>query len=533
MIDLPFLRESPDEPPEPFVDRAGAWAADLAWRDVPREVRRAGLAQVESSLGAAVWTCSLPVGDRVAATVRAEFGLRERPRTGSTPDTDAVDFLPGGATTLRGACYGHAALSMALGFDETVLGGHTGHAAALVPLAVAQQEGVSGERALTAVVAATEVSARLGSAAAVGPFRGRQTAYVHAAAAAVARGVVEDVDAETLADALALVLGQPPRPLEPAYLGSDAKLTTAAEPILTGLAAVEAARQGSRGNRDVVEADGGLLDEFADHPIPAFLGDLGERWHGRALTVKAYPGCAAVAAPVEAALGLNRDLDDRGSVTVRSVTVEGSVFCAQADERARRYVRGPDSSYAALTASVPYTVAVALREGVHSPRQFGAGFVGDAGLWRLADRVDVERDPDFTRATLRSEVPVGAMLRGVGPAVLSYAAKTLGPKTTLRHLPTLLRFVPRRSLPTDLSDAEMRLGARVTVELASGESFARTVEHPTGFAGQPLHAIRAVARKKLRRGLEATGRTPAAAHAAADRVRALDERETVSLGDLL
>jgi 2-methylcitrate dehydratase PrpD len=488
----------------PFLERAARWATGLHFHDLPPDVRRAAGAQRLSAVGAAVWTCSLPVGERVHRTVRAEF------------DTDGeATLLGGGRVSPRAAAYGHAALGMALDFDDTVLGGHTGHSAVFVPLAYAEATGADWRRALVAHVAANEVAARVASAAAVGPFRGQQTAYVHALCAAVGRAVVEGDDADTLADAMAIALSQPPWPLEAGFLGSDAKVLTAAEPVLAGLNAVGAAREGLAGNRDVVTAEGGFLDSFADYPLPEFLGDLPERepgdrfgpvegrWHTRAMTVKAHPGCAYVSAPVEAALDARRELDRRfdGTVSVSHVTVEASLFTTQVDERASRFVRGPDSTLAALNFSVPYNVAVAILDGEHTPRQFADARRGKRDVWELADRVELEHDAEFTMAALQSEVPLGAMLRRVGPLVLPYSAKTVGGGTTLANLPTLLRFVRKRPLPTDLSAAEKRLGARVTVHLSDGQSVTAECPHPMGFAGRPLSETRAVARRKCEAAL--------------------------------
>lgn len=515
---IPFV--SDDDPDDPFLERAAEWATDLRYREIPPEVRRAARAQVHSTLGAAVWSLGLPVADEIATAVHTEYG-----------DGD-VSFLAGDPTTVRGACWGHAALSMALDFDDTVLGGHTGHSSVFVPLAVAEATGATGRRALTATVAANEVSARIASAAAVGPFRGQQTAYVHAVAAAVGRAVVAGDDAVTLSNALALALGQPPWPLEPAFLGSDAKVASAADPVLTGLTAVTRARKGAVGNADVLAGDDGFLAEFASTPLPEFLGGLGERWHTRALTVKAVPGCAYVTAPVEAALDVRQQFPGR-DVTVGRVTVEGSLFCTEVNERAERYVRGPDSTLAALSFSVPYSVASALLRGEHTPRQFTPGALGDPRVWKLVGNVAVEHDPAFTMAALESEVPLSAMLRRVGPGVLAYAAATVGPATTLRHLPTLLRFVRKRPLPDDLSNADKRMGARVTVELESGEELSAAVDHPTGFAGRTLAEIRATARNKLRDGLEAQGYRESEARAVAETVESIHEAGEVSLAGWL
>ena len=509
-----------------FIERAAEWAADLQYEHLPAPVRRAADAQRCSTVGGLLWTLEHPVGGEILGTVADEF-----------PDSAGpTATLPGaGAVPVRAACYGGAALAMAMDFDDTVLGGHTGHSAVLVALAYAEANEddleAPGRRALTAHVAANEVSARIASAAAVGPFRGQQTAYVHSVGAAVARGVVEGLDPTALADAIAIALAQPPWPLVPDFLGSDAKVFSAAEPVLTGLSAVAAARNGLSGNPDVLAGEDGFLDEFATYPLPEFLTGLGERWHTRAVTVKPYPGCAYVTAPVHAALRVRDRVREAVAATgsdrapITAIRVEGSLFTERVDALASRYTDRTASPLASLNFSIPFNVAVALRDGEHTPRQLHPDRVGDESVWELADLVTLEHDPAFTMRALESEVPLGAMLRRVGPAVLPYSAKTVGPVTALKNLPTLLRFVRKRPLPDDLSGADKAMGACVTVRLADGRQFSETVEHPPGFAGRGLDETRAIARRKLAAALRARGVEETTARHAAEALRDIGETD--------
>ena len=514
---LPFVGSEGPEP-GPFLDRAAAWAADLTYRDVPAPVRRAARAQLTSTVGAAVWTLDHPLGGSIVETAtEGDAG-------------DGATLVDGTELSPASAARGNAGLSMALDFDDTVLGGHTGHSAVFVPLTYAEASGASGRRVLVAQVAANEVAARLASAVAIGPFRGQQAAYIHAVGAAVGRAVVEDDDAGTLAHALGTALLQPPWPLEPPFLGADAKVWSASEPIASGLEAVESARAGLTGAPRLAEAEGGFLDEFADHPLPEFLGGFGDRWHTRALTVKPVPGCAYVTAPIEAALEARGRLD-RGRTTVRRVDVYGSLLTTGVDERAAPYLDGPQSPVSALSFTVPFNVAVALADGEHTPRQVGER-TRDEDVWRLADRVFVHHDSEFTVAALNSEVPVGAMLRRVGLPVVGYAARTVGPMAALRRLPMLARFLRKRPLPTDLSEADKRMGARVEVTTTAGRTVQATVEHPSGFAGKPLSEHRAVARRKYWTGLAGAGVRESTARRRADELLAIDETETVSLAAL-
>lgn len=515
---LPFLGQSGESDVGPFLDRAAAWATDLTYQDIPSQVRRAATAQLASTVGAAVWTLDHPLGAPIVGTVT------ER------DDGDGSTLVDGERVSPAAAARGNAALSMALDFDDTVLGGHTGHSCVFVPLAYAEAAGADGRRVVVSHVAANEVAARLASAAAVGPFRGQQTAYIHAVGAAVARAVIEGDDAGTLAHALGTALLQPPWPLEPPFLGADAKAWSASEPIESGLAAVDSARAGLTGAPNLVETKAGFLEEFSTYPLEEFLHGFGERWHTRAVTIKAVPGCAYVTAPIEAALDARGRLD-RGRTTIQRVDVYGSLFTTEVDDRASTYIDGPNSPVAALSFSVPFNVAVALVDGEHTPQQVGER-TQDEAVWELADRVRVHHDSDFTAAALNSEVPVGAMLRRIGLPVVAYAAKTVGPLAALGHLPTLAGFVRKRPLPTDLSDADKRMGARVEVTTTDGRTVSATVDHPAGFAGKPLSEVRAVARRKCTSGLSAAGLRESAARRRADDILAIQDRDHPSVGAL-
>lgn len=489
---------------ESFLRRAAAWASSLSIDDIPPPVRTAARAQRASTLGAAVWTTTHPAGATISEAARAQYHTGEVTFLGavgggaedSTADADS-------GLDPAGAAAGNAALALALDFDDTILGGHLGHSAVFGALAYAESLEQSAQRALVAQVAANEIGARIASAAAIGPFRGQQTLYVHAIAGAVARCVLADETAQTTERALGLALTAPPWPLERPFFGGAGKFWLASDPLETGLAAVDRAKAGQTAPIDTVEGEAGFLSEFATLPLEAFLTGLGERWHTRAITVKAVPGCAYVTAPVEAALAITNE-HDIAPANIDEIGVHGSLFATEVDERASPYLAGPDSPISALTFTVPYNVVAALVDGEHTPRQLAPERVGDDQLWDLVERTSVHHDETMTMAALESAVPVGAMMRQVGLPIVAYAVRTLGLWTTLSNLPTLARFVRKRPLPTDLSDADKRMGARVEVTCGT-TTYMATVEHPRGFAGQPLNEIVDVAREKYRAGLEATG----------------------------
>jgi len=73
---------------------------------------------------------------------------------------------------------------------------------------------------------------------------------------------------------------------------------------------------------------------------------------------------------------------------------------------------------------------------------------------------------------------------------------------------------------------------RVEVTTTDGRTIEATVEQPTGFAGNPLAEIRAVARRKCRRGLEARGVREPMAREITETLLSIDGSDTVSLAPL-
>jgi 2-methylcitrate dehydratase PrpD len=517
---LPFVDET-DRPDEPFVERAARWAIDLSYREIPKPVRRAATIQLTSSVGAALWTRMQPVGARIERVIT----------TGTSTRSETATFLGGKQLPPAETARGNAALSGALEFDGRLLGGTTSPSCVFVPLAYAETTDADGADLLVAQIAANEITARLGAAAAVGPFGGPNAAWMHAVGAAVGRGVLEGDGLETLADAISIAVSAPSRPIERAVLGSDVGVWTIGRSIQTGIAALDGARAGLSGRRDVVEAAAGLLESVSPHPAEAYLSALGSRWHTETLSVAAAPGTPSVAAATEAGLEI-RGQFDRGRTTIDRVDVYGPHAMASANEGARQYLGDGETPTAALARSVPDAVARTLVTGETVPGQIDRDDERGA-VERVRERIRVHHDPDITLAALRSAVPEGVEFETVTGSVAAHVAKALGLARALRHAPTVFRTGRRLETPPRTGEFERHIGARVVVRTADGHAFEATVARPPGSAGVPPAEIRAVARSKCRKALEALGCSEPNARTRTDRLLAIDEAGRVRIDRLL
>lgn len=512
---LPFVGEG-DPAAEPFSERAADWAAALSYRDVPRSVRRAAKAQLTSCVGAALRTRTHPLGERIEE---------------STPTTGGdATFLGGEKADPATAAAGNAALSVALEFEGSILGGETGASSVFVPLAYAETTGGDGEELLVAQIAANEVTGRLGAAVPTGPFSGQRAAWIHAAGAVVGRGVIEGDDPETIADALSTALSQPPRRLGRSWIGSESGVWWASDPIRNGIAAIESARAGIDGPRGLVEAEEGLLSTITRRPIPAYLHGFGDRWHTNAISVKAVPGPAPIAAVTEAALEA-RGRFDRGRTTVGAIDVYGPSTLGFENSAAKPHLAGGRIPVAAALRSVSRRTAEAIVTGEITPSTIGTG-EKPAVVDRITDRVESHHDPALTVEALRSTVPEGIKLEKDRRTITPHIVRSIGARAALRHPQTVVSAGRRLSKPADPSAVERKLGARVEVRTDAGETFEASVDRPSGVAGAPPAEIRATARNKCRASVVALGRSKPDSRQSVDRLLAIDEAAELRIGRL-
>ncbi|HEX8067914.1 MAG TPA: MmgE/PrpD family protein [Thermoleophilaceae bacterium] len=478
--------------------RLASWAARLELEAVPDRVAAFARSQVLSQLAAARAALGHELGQGV---VRA-FGppLQDDPKR---------------------SAYVLAALTAALDFDDTLYAGHVSHSTVNVPLAYAGALGLDGRAVLTATLAANECAARVTAAATLGPFRGQTAAHAHLAGAAAARLRAEGAPVETWVDALGIAFAAPPWSLERAFLGSDAKVLTAATPVMTALDACDAARAGLRGAADVLEHDDGFLARFAAVPLPeAVVAGLGERWHTETASLKLYPGSAYVDACVDCAIDLHGRLGAPDAADVEEVVVHASLLTVALQSRTEPYLEGPGTPAVALTFSVPYNVATALLTGRLGPDDLSPPRVRDPGRWEVAARVRLEHDERLTRRAALATAPLGEALREAGPRAADWLRAAAGERAA--DLTDALEGGPSPGF----EEADKAIGARVEVRMADGRRLEASREIALGAAGPDTRARHG---ELMREKLIGTGASPDAV----DALEALDRLSPDELREAL
>jgi hypothetical protein len=417
-----------------------------------------------------------------------------------------------------GKVYAGAAASIAHDWDDYLFMGHTGHSAVWTSRAFAPND---PELALLAQVAGNEVAGRLGAALFLGPHNGQFWASIHCAGAAASAGVALGLDAERLANALAIALYQPPFGLWPGFMGPTTKLLTAADPASQGARAALLAAEGVRGALDLVESRRGFLRAFSFEPRPGMLGALGEVWLTDTLAFKPLPGCAYLQAAADAALRA-----DVEAAEVDSVEVDAGWLTV-----AMESLRPPDGLTAAgINFSAARTVAVCLLAGRLTHEELDPAWLAEhaAEVEAQAARVRVRHDPELTLETLRGPLEGGAstadvsatgwlrVLRGARRAGVDGGLDASDLVALLRNRgirQVLVRGARSRAggiSAIDTAAMRMSFPCRLRITLRSGRRIDIEGEQP-GSCGRPLEEQRAVVEEKC----SLVGLEPAAAAAPA------------------
>jgi len=462
----------------PLHSLAG-WASGLRLDQVPQRVRERAKDQILSILAAVYSGWDSDIGPALAQTF------------GTTASGPAKIIPTGMPASVASAAQVMSSWSMALDFDDVMLGGHTGHSSVLVPLAVGSTGAYSGAELLLAQIVANELSARINMTCALSSTRGQMATHLHLVGAAAARAKLEGVDDPTFAEALGLALSYPSQALFPAFLGSDAKALCAALPVRAGWEAVEAARAGLRCSADILQDPRGFFATASRAPITEFLGGLGERWHTETNSFKIYPACGYLCAALDATLEITIE-HDLTPDDVASVKVYGSLFTVGMDAHSRPYLIGKDSRTSTLTFSTPFTIASAIIAREFTPAQLKRPWISDSKVWELAARVSTCHDLDLTLAALTADIPIGAALHCASPR----QAAAFGWKITGAAFGRRGRFRPAtfkllaaliagagNNLPLTFEHSTKPMGARVEIRTFDGRLLSNTVQIPKGFAG--------------------------------------------------
>ena len=374
------------QPPRALSREIAESCSALAPEDIPVPVRHYAKLCVADAIGIAFASHHYEFAERSVA------GVRSMASPGPAVVVGLEDtFAPRDAALLNGT------LVHGLDFDDTHLGSVVHCSASAVPtaLAVAAERNVSGEALLLSLVMATEIDARLGSAAGgtfqqLGFHPSGAVAIFGATVAAVRLlgGTVEDM-IRGQGIALSMAGGSM------AFL-DDGSWTKRLHPGWAAQSALAAAKLAMAGFEAPTEAYAGRYGFFALFTRDAENASKVDWQHAfrdfamATVAIKPYPICHFNHASVDAALALRRAHALRYE-NIESITVglHERQFDVVVEPRERK--KKPDSEYEAKF-SAPYAVAAALVRGELGLRELDADSRANPDILALAARITCEHD---------------------------------------------------------------------------------------------------------------------------------------------
>jgi 2-methylcitrate dehydratase PrpD len=364
------------------------FAASARFEQLPPGVVRLAKAVTLDTFGTALAATTLGAGCAEVVAVMARMG----------GPCESTMIGHAGKVAAPQAAFANGALAHALNYDavgeET---GHTGVACFAAPLALAEALApVSGERLLTAVVVAAEVTARLMRGATHGGARiskrilsGQYFSYLGAAAGAAH---VAGLDAAQTHSAFGLALMQAAGSRQ-IVIGGDppAKAIYGAFPSHAGVLAVLLARAGLVAEIDAVDGEAGIYGIATGGAFDAYaiVAELGRTFAWTAVQFKPWATSNHVAPFVEAALDLRARFDLRAD-DVASVELAGPSRIRDWFEPVGERRRPANAASAANSAM--YAVAKALAHGAFTLADVTADGLRDETALALADRITYRLD---------------------------------------------------------------------------------------------------------------------------------------------
>lgn len=269
---------------------------------------------------------------------------------------------------------------------------HPGAPTISAALAVAQQQGASGEQLLRAVIVGYEVSTRIGQVLGRAHYQHwHNTGTVGTFGAAAAAAYLLRLDATQFTHALCTAATFAAGLQQAFQMDSMSKPLHSGRAAEAGVAAAAMAQQGVTGSLDVFEGRMGMGVAMSNAPDWApVLADLGQVFNICAMTFKNHTCCGHTFAPIDGALALQQahgiQADDIAGIRVATYGPALAVAGNPAPTTA-----------AEARFSIPYVVATALLFGSVRLAAFDAARLADATLRALMARVALEVDPVLDR----------------------------------------------------------------------------------------------------------------------------------------
>jgi len=371
------------------------YATSLRYADLSASTVQAAKGHLIDSLGCAIGG----YGSEPAAIAR-----RVAPAWQGAPSARLLG--EGRTTTPEAAAFANSVMIRFLDANDTYIARGSGHPSDMLGalLAAAEVAGASGQDLLLATVIGYEVFGALADQVALRERGWDQSVFV-APASAAAAGLLLGLSAAQMADAIAIavtasVATRQTRAGELAMWKGCATATAAK----AGLFAAQLAREGMTGPTAAFEGRHGLGEQVTGPFEIGALGGDGLPFAVERTNFKFFAAEYHAQAPLAMALTL------RGKVRVEEIdAIDVQIYAMAYSEIGSEPAKWDPRTRETADHSLPYMLAVALRDGRITPASFEPQRYLDPSLRPLMNKIRVAESPEFTRRfpqELRSQIDV-------------------------------------------------------------------------------------------------------------------------------
>jgi 2-methylcitrate dehydratase PrpD len=429
------------------IRRFAEHVSETSFADLPSRAVAATTTFVLDTLGVAMAGSGEPLATQLARTASA-WGRGDEATVWGTGQR-----LPAPSAALVNAYQAHC-----LEFDCVHEGAVVHAMATTLPAVLAFAEragGASGRDLVTAVALGVDVAAGLGvaSRAAMRFFR-PATAGAFGAVAAV--GKLAGLDVHTLVSAFGVLYGQLAGTLQPHLEASPVLALQMGFNARAALMAVDLARDGLEGPRDVLEGRYGYFALFeGEHDVNAVLATLGTTWRVSELAHKPFP-CGRLTHGAIDGLQRLRAAHAFTPDDVAAVRLLVPPLVARLVDRPD--VADPVSGYARLC--LPFVAATALLKGTVDVPHFRGEWLRASHVHDLARRIEIVAAPTGDENAMEPQTVEVTLRDGTHHAVVVEHA--LGhpahPLTRAQHLDKLRRNTTYGAAPITAEARERLIG---------------------------------------------------------------------------
>jgi 2-methylcitrate dehydratase PrpD len=385
------MSAKPGHAPAPTLsERIAVFVVDTRLQDIPDAAYASASLLVLDAVGVAL------VAGRLAYAQPSMNGLLELAQ--GQGDCAVIGFAQ--RLPMRDAALMNGLLIHGMDFDDSHLTAVLHSTATVLPAALAagSSRHASGREVLAAFILGTELTARLGIAAGGGFHEGgfHATAIAGCFGATVAAARLMGLDAAQVAMAQGIALSTTSGSMEFLEEGASTKRFHGGWAASAGITCAVLARHGFTGPRGAYEGRFGLFKNYTlkmpdEQRVGAIGIGLGEHWEVEQVSIKPYPACHYVHAPIDCGIALHQSLRGRLDQVekIRVLLPESGIpiVCEPAGKKRR-----PSSSYDAQF-SIPFTVAAALTYGRFTMDELSSAVLVDSRVLALADKVEYAADP--------------------------------------------------------------------------------------------------------------------------------------------